>query len=229
MNATQVLAKLKTLGTAQNRKVYARHGIGGPCHGVSYANLNALKKQIKTDHPLAEALWQSGNHDARVLATMVADPAQTTAGQLDAWAKALDNHVLAGALADLAAQSPQAHRQAKKWIGRKGEWQASAGWTVFAHLAMAADSPVTAQEWLAHLQTIEANIHQSKNRVRYSMNNALIAIGLRSAALQKKAIAAAKRIGTVEVDHGETNCKTPDAAAYILKSAQRKRPAAKRA
>ena len=49
------------------------------------------------------------------------------------------------------------------------------------------------------------------------MNNALIAIGRRNAQLQKQALAAAKRIGKLEIDHGDTACKTPDAATYILK------------
>lgn len=229
MNVRQVLAKLKALGTAQNRKIYARHGISGVAYGVSYANLGSLKKQLKIDHALATALWQSGNHDAQVLATMVADPKQTTARQLEGWAKDLDNHVLCGALSDLAAQSPAAHSLAKKWVARKGEWHASAGWSLFAQLALDGECDIDDGEWEAHLQTIEATIHQSKNRVRYSMNNALIAIGLRSAVLQQQAIVAARRIGVVEVDHGETSCKTPDAVAYIEKSAKRKQAAGKRA
>jgi hypothetical protein len=67
------------------------------------------------------------------------------------------------------------------------------------------------------LETIEAGIHGAKNRVRHAMNSALISIGGRSAALEKKAVAAAKRIGRVEVDHGDTGCKTPDAIPYIQK------------
>lgn len=50
------------------------------------------------------------------------------------------------------------------------------------------------------------------------MNMALIAIGVRSARLAEAATAAAGRIGKVDVDHGETNCKTPDAASYIAKT-----------
>ena len=76
-----------------------------------------------------------------------------------------------------------------------------------------------------YLRTIERDIQGSKNRVRDAMNSALIAIGTRSAALEKKAIAAARKIGTVLVDHGETCCKTPDAEAYILKTRQRARAA----
>ena len=54
------------------------------------------------------------------------------------------------------------------------------------------------------------------------MNSVLIAIGARNAALEKKALAAAKKIGLVEIDHGKTGCRTPDAATYILKARQRK-------
>ena len=52
---------------------------------------------------------------------------------------------------------------------------------------------------------------------------ALIAIGIRNGKLERNALAAAQKIGKVEVDHGETNCQTPDAAAYIRKTRQRQR------
>ena len=61
------------------------------------------------------------------------------------------------------------------------------------------------------------------------MNNALISIGVRNPKLQKSATAAAVRIGTVEVDHGETSCKTPEAVSYIKKTvAHNKKKAAKK-
>ena len=73
------------------------------------------------------------------------------------------------------------------------------------------------------LKTIEREIHKRKNRTKHSMNMALCAIGIGRDALRTEAIAVAKRIGKVDVDHGETNCKTPDAAAYIQKAAARKK------
>jgi len=59
--------------------------------------------------------------------------------------------------------------------------------------------------------------------VRHAMNGALIAIGIRNPKLQEKAILTARKIGKAKVDHGETSCQTPDAEAYILKAAQRKK------
>ena len=73
---TEILAELESLGSEQARKTYRRHGVGENQFGVSYSALGKLKKRIKTDHELALKLWESGNHDARILATMIADPQQ---------------------------------------------------------------------------------------------------------------------------------------------------------
>jgi hypothetical protein len=72
------------------------------------------------------------------------------------------------------------------------------------------------------LATIEKEIHRSPNWARRAMNGALISIGVAKPTLRKKAIDAAKRIGKVEVDHGETSCKTPEAVAYIDKASKRR-------
>ena len=81
----------------------------------------------------------------------------------------------------------------------------------------------------AHLATVEAQIHTRKNRVKDAMNNALIAIGIRNGELEAAALAAAARIGKVEVDHGQTGCKTPDAADYIRRTLTRREQKAKAA
>ncbi len=75
-------------------------------YGVSYGNLGKLKKKIKTDQEVAEGLWASGNHDAMVLATMVADPAQVKSSQLDAWARDLASYVLTDAFCRWRGRPP---------------------------------------------------------------------------------------------------------------------------
>ena len=54
------------------------------------------------------------------------------------------------------------------------------------------------------------------------MNNALIAIGVRGDRLEQLAVAAAGRIGKVQIDHGATSCRTPDAVAFIQKARSRR-------
>ncbi len=218
MNKNQVMKLLKALGTAQNRKVYTRHLGTIEMFGVSYANLGKLKRQIKVDQELAEQLWATGNLDAQVLATMIADPEQMTASKLDAWVKEADNRGTASALSNLAAASPVAFQRVEKWTKSKNEWISVTGWHVLASLARE-NEDLSDGVLGGYLERVEAEVHGAKNYTRYAMNNALISIGIRNPKLRKKAVAAAKRIGKVEVDHGQTGCKTPDAVPYIAKAA----------
>ncbi len=213
---------LKSLGTAQNRKILARHGVGKEMYGVSLANLNRLTKEITKDHALAQELWRSGNHDARVLATTVADPLEVSPQLLDAWKSDLDNYVITDAFSRLVAKTRFAQDRLEHWTKSSQEWTGRAGWLVFALLAMK-DGALEEEYLEARIPMIEERIHKAKNRVRDAMNSALIAIGARSDALAEKAVAAALRIGKVEVDHGRTGCKTPDAVAYIRKTRARKK------
>jgi len=217
MNLKDLIQELKSLGTEQNRKTYKRHGVQDELYGVSYAHLGALKKKIKVDHELAQQLWKSGIHDARVLATMIADPAQGSS-VVDDWAKDVSGHVITDALATFAAQTSPDPKKIEKWMKSKDEWTGCFGWSLFARLARM-DGPFSDEALEQYLDTIERDIHQAKNRVKHSMNSAMISIGVRNEKLQKKALAAAAHIGKVEVDHGDTDCKTPDAAAYIRKTA----------
>ena len=217
MDVATVLGELDRLGTAQNRKIYGRHGLGENMFGVSYANLKQLKKQIKTDHALAQALWATGNHDARILATMIAAPKQMTDDQIEQWGHSLHNYAQADAFAGVVAQTPLARAKAEAWVTSDEEQVARAGWTVLA-LLTTNDAALPDSYFEPYLARIERDIHQARNRTRQAMNNTLIAIGSRSAALEPLALASAARIGKVDIDHGETACETPDAAAYIRKT-----------
>jgi 3-methyladenine DNA glycosylase AlkD len=220
MEPATALAELERCGSEKTRKTYRRHGVLGDQFGVSYADLKALKKAIKTDQALAESLWASGNHDARILATMIADPKAIARKALESWSRDPDNYVLMDAVAGVVAASPHGRALMEKWVASDTEWLGSAGWSVLGRLA--GTSELTDQEAEAYLETIRTTIHTQKNRVRHSMNMALIALGLRNPAFQAKVMEAAKAIGRVEVDHGDTDCKTPDAVGYILKVAKRR-------
>jgi len=222
MDLDTAMTTLEAAGTAQNRKVYRRHGVSDPLFGVSYAEQRKLAKKIKTDHNLARELWTTGNHDARILATLIADPEAADEGLEDAWAADLDNYVLADAFTAYLASSPRAQPVFERWRDDGDEWKGQTAWGLLSHLAMK-DDTFTDDELRGFLEVIEQEIHGRANRVRHSMNAALIAIGLRNEALRDAALTAARRIGPVEVDHGETGCKTPAAEPYIEKGWARKR------
>lgn len=226
MELEPVLQELQSLGTEQNIKVYRKHGVSRDFYGVSFGNLRSLTKKLKKNQPLAEDLWDSGIHDARMLATMIADPQKITLEQLQTWAAGLDNYIISDALASLASQTPHAHSLVEDWTKSSQEWVGRAGWMTLAQLAMQ-DQTLEDDLLIHYLAFIEKNIHTSKNRVRDAMNSALIAIGIRSHKLEEIAVACAGQIGKIDVDHGETGCKTPEAIAYIRKSWEHKEKAIK--
>lgn len=223
MNYTETLAELKKLGTDQNVKIYKRHGAGENLYGVSFANLKTLKKKIKTNNDLARKLWNSKNVDAQTLATMITDPSQVDEEMIENWLKDITYYVLIDSfVSNIVSQTDIAKIKMELWTKSAEEWVGRAGWQLLALLAMK-DESLTDNYLEKYLNRIEKRIHKSKNRTKDAMNSALIAIGMRNTKLKNKAIATAKRIGKVEVDHGETNCKTPDATAYIEKGWRRKK------
>ena len=193
MDFEEVMKQLETSGSEQTRKTYRRHGVTGEMFGVSYATLGALTKKIKTNHELATKLWATGNHDAQILATMIADPKLMSASLLEDWVKSLSNYGITDGFAKLAAQTPCAQKKFEKWMKAKKEWISYAGWLMLAQSVANADLPDSYFE--NHLATIEREIHTRQNRVKHAMNMALIGIGTRRDNLQKQALAIAKRIG----------------------------------
>ena len=228
MQLSKVLAQLEAAGTAQNRKVYARHGAAEPMFGVSYAALGKIAKPIKTDHALARQLWDTGNHDARVLALRVADPAALDEPLARRWLGDVDNYILAEGLGGLCAQTRHARASSDSWRDEPAEWPASVGW--FIVTCTAEDPDVwSVAELQGLLDQIEAEIDTRPNRVRHEMNGAMIVMALRDAGLRRSVLAAAERVGPVRVDHGQTGCKTPEVAPYVERTlAHRAAKAAKR-
>jgi 3-methyladenine DNA glycosylase AlkD len=222
MTFKQTMATLKKLGTAQNMKTYRRHGAGENVFGVSFANLYDLKKKIKIDHDLAEQLWATRNTDAQTLAIMIADPEWFTALTADAWLRDIEYYPLTEMFAGLIAKSKVAASKLKKWTKAKKETTRTCGYSLLS--CMLRDDPdcLDNEQCNEYLDTIEREIHDSPNRARHEMNMALVAIGIYRPEMKTAAIAAARHIGKVEVDHGDTSCKTPDAESYILKALQRK-------
>lgn len=210
----ETMAELEAYGTAQNRKVYRRHGVLGDQFGVSYANLKKAIKGRKGDGDLAQRLWASGNHDARVLATSIVGGKDLPETVIDAWVNDLDSYVLADAFGKLVAGSPLAQAKHEEWKDDPREFVGQVGWNLLIHLAAKAKGLDDAY-FEERLQQIEAEVAERADRVRHSMNMALIGIGGRNEALRELAKAAADRLGPIEVDHGETGCKTPLPGPYI--------------
>jgi len=215
VNATDTITWLRTRGKPKAAETYVRHGAKDEALGVSYAHINALAKTIKVDHELARALWTSGLHEARILAMKVIDPAALTKADADQWLADVRDHILSGAVAGAIARADDARVWVGAWIASPGEWLSATGWCVLAELAQA--GRVAEATGARYLGIIAKELHAAPNRTRHAMNGALIALGGYIGSLRDKADDVAKKLGKVEVDHGDTDCKTPDALSYMAK------------
>jgi 3-methyladenine DNA glycosylase AlkD len=215
----QVMAELERKGSAQTRKILLRHGIPENTYGVKIADLRVIAKKIKGNQPLAYALYETGNYDAMYLAGLVADGSQMTKRQLDSWVKAspcptISDYTVPG----VAVQNEHARDLAVKWINSKKVLIASSGWCTYAGiLATRPDDELDLDEIQGLLDRVVKQIDSAPDPVRYVMNGFVIAVGTYVKPLLAQAKRAARAIGVVSVDMGETGCKVPVATEYIQK------------
>ncbi|MGE3180884.1 MAG: DNA alkylation repair protein [Phycisphaerae bacterium] len=216
---TQIMTELEKKGDPRRVKVYQPHGAPTDIFGVSIADLKVIAKKIKGQQALALSLYATNNADAMYLAGLVADGGQMTKNELDTWAKnATWQMVSEYTVPGVAAESKHARELAKKWMKSKREAVASSGWNTYAGIVtVTPDEQLDLQEIEALLNQVERTIDSAPNRVRYTMNSFVIAVGAYVKPLSNAAKATAKRIGKVTVDMHGTSCKVPLATEYIAK------------
>jgi 3-methyladenine DNA glycosylase AlkD len=191
------LAWLERRGSKRNRDGMARFGIvTAKAFGVSMATMEPLARRLRPDHELALALWKSGWHDARMLATMIDDPARLTAAQMERWCADFDTWAVCDtACCKLFDRSPLAWGRIRPWSRRRGEYQKRAAFALIAALAVH-DKQAADAQFRAVLPLIEAASRDERNFVRKGVNWALRAIGHRNAALNRAATVVATRLAT---------------------------------
>jgi 3-methyladenine DNA glycosylase AlkD len=191
----ETLAWLKRRGSKRNREGMARYGIVAPkAFGVSVGDLRARGKALGTDQALAQALWKTGWYEARMLAGFVADPAKTTAAQMDRWARDFDNWAICDHLCfHLFDRSPHAWRKIAQWSGRREEFVKRAAFALLASVALH-DKTGPDEPFLRALPLIEGAATDERNFVKKGVNWALRGVGRRSPVLHAAALGTARRL-----------------------------------
>jgi 3-methyladenine DNA glycosylase AlkD len=191
----ELLAELKARSNPANVAGMARYGIATEhALGVPIPVLRGMAKRAGMDHRLAGELWAAGIHEARILATMVEDPARMTSAQMDRWARDFDSwDVCDQACQNLFRCTPFACAKAMQWSGAKREFVRRAGFALMAGLA-AQRSEMEDAQFEAFLKLIAGAATDDRNMVKKAVNWALRQTGKRNARLLKKAIAAAEKI-----------------------------------
>lgn len=219
MTTKEILSELEKYGNEQTKNTYIKHGAKEPLFGVKVQDLKKILKKTKKNHELSLELYATGNYDAMYLAGLMADEKQITKQQLELWvSQAYWSYLSEYAVPWVAAETEYGFELGLKWIQSDIESIASAGWGTLAYFAAVnEDEKLDTKAYIKLLDTVEKEIHNAQNRVRYAMNGFVIAVGTYVKALTEKSKEVAKKIGKVSVDAGGTACKVPFANDYIDK------------
>jgi 3-methyladenine DNA glycosylase AlkD len=190
-----VMAELQALADPSRLPGMARVGIRTErAIGVSLPNLRALARLHRPDHPLALDLWRTGIHDARLLASMVDDPALVTDAQMERWVKDLDSWDLCDQVCgNLFEATPWAKAKARAWTRRPEEFVKRAGFAMIAGMAVH-DRAASDRAFTAWFPAIRRGATDDRNYVKKAVSWALRNIGKRTLALNAAAIAEAEAL-----------------------------------
>ena len=199
MKYEEILNQLKSLANPETVAGMARFGVNlKNTYGVSIPNLRKMAKQIGRNHLLAQQLWSSGIHEARILAPMIDPPELVTEKQMENWVKDFDSwDVCDQVCSNLFDKTKFAHRKAIDWSKRTEEFVKRAGFVLMAALAVH-DKEAGDKEFLEFLPMIKRESSDERNFVKKAVNWALRQIGKRNPSLNKIAIKTAKEIQGID-------------------------------
>ena len=193
------LDKLKALSDPKAVEGMARFGINPEnTYGVSIPNLRKIARETGKNHALAQELWASGIHEARIIASMIDDPKMATEEQLESWVKDFDSwDVCDQCCMNLFKKTGFAYRKAVEWSERDEEFIKRAGFVLMACLAVS-DKKADDKQFEPFFPLVKREAGDNRNFVKKAVNWALRQIGKRNLNLNRRAIETAEEIQSMD-------------------------------
>ena len=213
MTLKEALKQLKALGNEKMRAHNAKHGAGEDQFGVKLGDIRELAKKIGPDHELALALWESGNIDAQLLATLLIKPKGLSAEEMDRMVRSVTFVQVADWLnAYVVKQHPQKETLRQKWMPVRDRWAARAGWSLTSERVQKNPDGL---DLPALLDRIESEMAKADPVVQWTMNGTLAGIGIHFAKHRKRAIAIGEKLGIYRDYPVSKGCTSPFAPIWI--------------
>ena len=189
MQYSHILKKLESLSDSKVIEGMTRFGINPEnTYGISIPNLRKLAEETGTDHSLAQQLWASGIHEARILASMIDNPKMVTDEQMESWVKDFNSwDICDQCCMNLFEKTKFAYQKAVKWCSSDKEFVKRTGFVLMAYLAIH-DKKADDKQFKLFLPIIVREATDNRNFVKKAVNWALRQIGKRNLNLNKKAI-----------------------------------------
>lgn len=199
MKYDEIVKKLRNHASEKNRKGMARFGINPKgTLGVSTVVLRKMAKDIGKNQELSLRLWDSGIHEARLLAAFIGEPDKVTEKQMEKWVKDIDSWDVCDQLCgNLFDKTPFAYKKIYQWVKREEEFVRRTGFVLMATLSVH-DKKAVNKKFEEFFPLIKKYSIDERNFVKKAINWALRQIGKRNLALNKKAIKLAKEIQKID-------------------------------
>jgi 3-methyladenine DNA glycosylase AlkD len=221
MTVKEILALLKSKGDDARRKHNVKAGAPETQFGVKLGDLRAIAKKIKTDHALALALWETGNVEAQLLATLIIKPNELSTDELDKLTRSTTCAQVADWLnAYVVAQHPEKDALREKWMKAKDRWALRAGWNLTA--SRINKNAADGIDLSAMLDVIEREMPKAAPEVQWTMNNTLGAIGIHHPKLRQRAVAIGEKIGLYRDWPVSKGCIPPYVPVWVEAMVKRK-------
>ena len=230
LTLSQVMKQLEAHGDEKLRQRYVRDGAGDNVFGVMMGKIRGLAQALGSDHALGLALWATGNHEARILACMLLDPAALTEKE----ARGLLEPLVSATLVDELVGRVLVHASVAealqiRWMDGRAELPRRAGWKILAgRIARGAKDVDIA----ATLARIERELPAAPYQVKEGINYCLVWIGVHVPAYSAEAIEIGERLGrwdTRPVPKGCTSWYAPESIAAMLAVRRGEKTAARQA
>jgi len=194
MHHDDVIARLKVEANPDNVAGMARFGIN-PANtlGISIVTLRKLAREIKKNHELALELWNSGIHEARILAGFIDDPGKVTELQLERWVRDFDSWDVVDQLSSLIYRTPYVLKKIHEWSGSDTEFVKRTAFSLVAQVSCH-DKKMADEDFEQFLVLIKRDATDERNYVKKAVNWALRTIGKRNRVLNRRAIETAREI-----------------------------------
>jgi 3-methyladenine DNA glycosylase AlkD len=195
-SVAEVLALLDERASAERREqMGTRYGIHTPhALGVAMGDMKIVAREVGPSHELAGALWDSGVYEARMVASMVDEPARVTSTQMDNWCGDFDNWAICDTVCfNLFDRAPDAWTKVASWGERPEEFVKRGAFALLWSLALH-DKEATDDRFVAALALAERESSDERRMVTKAISMALKAVGKRNAALRSATVDAARRM-----------------------------------
>lgn len=213
MTVKEILAQLAALGNEKMRAINAKAGAGDNQFGVKMGDIRAVAKKLKTNHPLALELWNTGYIEAQLLAMLIIKPKELSAQQLDTMVRSIDFHWVADWFSSyILKEHPEKETLREGWMNADNVWEARAGWSLTAGRVARDPEGLNPSKIL---DRIEKEMPKAAPEVQWTMNTTLAQIGINMPEHRARALAIGEKLGIYRDYPVSKGCTSPFAPIWI--------------